>query len=64
MERLVLIEIAEDDVKELKVPFTALGIYANNSSAKQKALYIERSAKIKELGEINKKITDNWIKDE
>lgn len=58
---LVLIEIAEDHVKDLNIPFVALGVYENHKTAEMQALYKERAAMIKVLGEINAKIVSKWI---
>lgn len=55
---IALIEINENDIEGLKIPFTIYAIYKDTSAAKIRALYKELAEKRKEIGNIYKKIDE------
>ena len=55
---IALIEIDEAQIEGLKIPFTVYALYNDSNSTKVRALYMELSAKRKEMAEIYKKIDE------
>ena len=56
----LLIEVNDEDITNIGIPFTLVAELSGVDEAEIKALYAERSQKIRELGEINTKITKQW----
>ena len=56
----LLIEVTEEDLTNIGIPFTLVAELSGVSEPEVKALYQERSQKIRELGDINSKIAKLW----
>jgi len=51
MPRIALVEVNEEDIQNMGVPFVLYGIYKENASKKLKAAYLKMAAIRKEMGE-------------
>jgi hypothetical protein len=60
MSNIAIIEIREEDIVALKIPFTVIQISPKNRSSELQLLMGERSQMIKDLGKLNEKIAKTW----